>query len=229
VEFLVDPDGGYYLLEMNTRLQVEHPVTEAVVGLDIVAWQLRIAAGEPLSFEQDDVDSRGHAIEARVYAEDPARDFMPSVGRLAHYVAPQGPGIRCDDGVRVGDTIGGHYDAMVAKVIAYGSDRTSAVARLGGALREMVVLGVVTNLPLLQSILEDPQFLAGATHTRFLEDRFAGWQAPGLDADSDWIAAAVAEALGNLAPTAEGGAAVGDGVATHDPWAVADGWRNARP
>ena len=174
VEFLVDETGAFYFLEMNTRLQVEHPVTEAVTGLDLAAWQLRIAAGEALDFEQQDVTLRGHAIECRVYAEDPGASFLPSIGTIGVYRAPRGPGVRCDDGVAGGSVITPHYDAMIAKVIASGADRDAAIQRMRIALSDMVVLGVTTNIPYLGAILDHPAFIEGATDTRFLE-RNPGW------------------------------------------------------
>lgn len=169
VEFILTPDGEFYFLEMNTRLQVEHPVTELICGYDLVHLQIAIAAGQPLPFRQEDVTVRGHAIEVRLYAEDP-RTYLPAVGRVALFVPPQGPGVRVDAGLTSGDEVTVHYDPLLAKIIVAGADRQQAVARLRRALREMAVLGPTTNLPLLQAIAEHPAFAAGATHTGFLSE-----------------------------------------------------------
>ena len=135
VEFLLAPDGSFYFLEMNTRLQVEHPITELVYGIDLVHWQLRIAAGEPLTLRAADLRPRGHAVEARLYAEDPARDFQPTTGILQRFAPPLGPGLRHDIGVRAGDPVSRYYDTLLAKLIVHGADRESALARLAWALR----------------------------------------------------------------------------------------------
>lgn len=167
VEFMLDADGHYYFLEMNTRLQVEHPVTEMVTGLDLVHLQFAIASGEPLPFTQEDLRFRGHAIEVRVYAEDPVT-FLPDTGHLALCDPPSGFGVRVDTGVATGDSVTVHYDPMLAKVIAHGADRLTALKRLRRALDEYAVLGVTTNLPLLRAIVAHPAFAAGESHTGFL-------------------------------------------------------------
>ena len=170
-EFMLDSDGSYYFLEMNARLQVEHPVTELVYGIDLVHWQLRIAAGEPLTISQSDVQPRGWAIETRIYAEDPANDMLPSTGRIGHWIPPEGPGIRLDTGVTAGSVVSHYYDPMLAKLIVYGSDRGAAIARLRTALENFVVDGVATNLPLLLWIARDEDFARGETTTGFLARR----------------------------------------------------------
>ncbi len=173
VEFLLeetDQGARFYFMEVNTRLQVEHPVTEMVTGLDLVQWQLRIAMGEALPFEQHNITTRGHAIEARLYAEDPTHDFAPSLGRLEVWHAPQLPGVRIDSGVERGSVITHHYDPMLAKVIAWGETREHARRRLLQALQQIAVLGVRTNLPFLMEVLTHPDFQAGKLHTRFLHD-----------------------------------------------------------
>lgn len=219
VEFLVDEAGGFYFLEMNTRLQVEHPVTEAVTGLDLAAWQLRIAAGEALDMTQGEITSRGHAIECRVYAEDPAAGFLPSIGPIGVYQPPRGPGIRCDDGVAEGSVITPHYDAMIAKVIAYGEDRHAAIDRARLALSDMVVLGVTTNISYMSAILDHPAFREGATDTRFLERHFADWSAEREIGDDVWVTAAALEVLGLAAGQgASRGGAGGDAARSEDPW-----------
>jgi 3-methylcrotonyl-CoA carboxylase alpha subunit len=173
VEFLLeetDQGARFYFMEVNTRLQVEHPVTEMVTGFDIVQWQLRIAMGEALPFEQHDIILRGHAIEARLYAEDPTHDFAPSLGRLEVWHAPQLPGVRIDTGVERGSVITHHYDPMLAKVIAWGETREHARRRLLQALQQIAVLGVRTNLPFLIEVLAHPDFQEGKLHTRFLQE-----------------------------------------------------------
>ncbi len=170
-EFMLDSDGAYYFLEMNARLQVEHPVTELVYGVDLVHWQLRIAAGEPLRLSQADVQPRGWAIEARIYAEDPANDMLPSTGTIAHWSPPEGPGVRVDAGVTTGSVVSHYYDPMLAKLIVDGADRASAIARLKRSLREFTIGGVATNVPLLLWIARDEAFARGETTTRFLERR----------------------------------------------------------
>ncbi|MCJ7490950.1 MAG: acetyl-CoA carboxylase biotin carboxylase subunit [Dehalococcoidia bacterium] len=171
-EFLLDEDGRFYFLEINARLQVEHPVTELVTGIDLVAEQLRIAAGERLSFGQEDVELRGWAIECRIAAEDPFRDFLPSLGRVDYVSEPAGPGIRVDSALFAGSDIPYYYDPMIAKVLAWGHDRDEAVRRMRRALAEFVVVGIDTNVPLHLRILRDPRFLAGDIHTTFLEREF---------------------------------------------------------
>jgi len=175
VEFLVDGDR-FYFLEVNARLQVEHPVTEMVTGLDLVRCQIEVAAGAPLSFRQEDVRPAGHAIECRIYAEDPERGFMPSPGRILFAREPSGPGIRCDSGIATGSEVTPHYDPILAKVVAHGQNRGAAIARMTRALEETVVLGVATPIELLLDVLESEPFRAGRTHTRFLEEHFAGWK-----------------------------------------------------
>jgi 3-methylcrotonyl-CoA carboxylase alpha subunit len=169
VEFLLDSSGAYYFLEMNTRLQVEHPVTESVMGVDLVRHQLAIAAGERLALRQEDRAPRGHAIEARLYAEDPANGYLPSTGRVLVFAPPQGPGARVDAGVAAGDDVTMHYDPMLAKLIVSGEDRTAAIDRLRRALASFGVLGVATNIPLLTAIAADADFQAGVTDTSYLE------------------------------------------------------------
>ncbi len=169
VEFLLDQDGSFYFLEMNTRIQVEHTITEAVTGIDLVAEQLRIAAGEPLSVPEAPVPV-GHAIEFRINAEDPARDFLPTPGALAAYVEPSGPGVRVDSGVRQDSTISQYYDNLIAKLVIHGRDRDEAIRRGRRALREFTIRGVATTIPAHLRILESETFLGGEVHTRLIED-----------------------------------------------------------
>jgi acetyl-CoA carboxylase biotin carboxylase subunit len=170
VEFLVDGQGNFYFMEMNTRIQVEHGVTEEVTGIDLVQWQLRIAAGEPLPFSQRDVETRGHAIECRINAEDPARNFAPGPGEITLYYAPGGHGIRIDSHVYGGYTVPRYYDSMVAKVIASGPDRATALRRMDTALSGYIIRGVPTTIPYQRAIMRDAHFQRGTFTTRFVEE-----------------------------------------------------------
>src|ERR1700730_8438772 len=174
VEFLVDAERTFYFLEMNTRLQVEHPVTEMVTSLDLVNLQIRIAAGEPLPFRQQDVALRGHAIECRIYAEDPDNNFFPSPGKILERRVPSGPGIRLDDGVYAGWTVPNEYDPMLGKLIAWGSDRDEALARLRRALDEYCASGIKTNVSLFRRIFASRDFQTGAIYTSWLDDFLRG-------------------------------------------------------
>lgn len=191
-EFLLDPlSGDFYFLEMNARLQVEHPVTETVLGLDMVEWQLRIASGEPLTLQQEDIRPRGHAVECRIYAEDPYRDFLPSTGALLRWRPPSGPGLRLDSGVAEGQEVSIYYDPMLAKLTAWGPTRGMSLRRMEVALSQFQVLGVVTNIPLLRAVVGHPQFQKGEYDTGFLE-----WNpaitSPALSGESRSIARALA-------------------------------------
>jgi 3-methylcrotonyl-CoA carboxylase alpha subunit len=170
-EFMLEADGSFYFLEMNTRLQVEHPVTELVYGVDLVQWQLRIASGEVLTLSQDDVRPRGWAIETRIYAEDPANHMLPSTGTITRWSPPEGPGIRVDSGVTTGSEVSVYYDPMLAKLIVFGTDRAHAIARLTGALEDFGIDGVRANVPLLLWIARDEAYRAGDTTTSFLAQR----------------------------------------------------------
>jgi acetyl-CoA carboxylase biotin carboxylase subunit len=169
IEFLVDAKRNFYFLEMNTRLQVEHPVTELVTGLDLVHLQLRVAAGEKLPFRQEDIVLRGHTIECRVYAEDPENNFFPSPGKISRLLRPSGPGVREDSGVYQGWTVPLDYDPMLSKLIVYAADRPAAIVRMKRALDEYFVGGIKTNLQLFRRILEHPDFVAGRIDTGFLD------------------------------------------------------------
>jgi acetyl-CoA carboxylase biotin carboxylase subunit len=168
IEFLADAAGNFYFLEMNTRLQVEHPVTELVTGLDLVQLQIRIAAGEKLPFALEDITVRGHAIECRIYAEDPENNFFPSPGTITSLTEPSGPGIRLDSGIYQGWSVPVEYDPLLSKLIAYGGSRSDAAAKLKRAVDEYTVGGVRTNLSLFQRILREPNFLAGKADTGYL-------------------------------------------------------------
>jgi acetyl-CoA/propionyl-CoA carboxylase, biotin carboxylase, biotin carboxyl carrier protein len=183
VEFLVTGDGEWCFLELNARLQVEHPVTEAVAGVDLVRAQLDIAAGEPLELEQADVDLRGHAIECRLYAEDPAAGFVPATGRLLRWRLPAWPGVRIDAGVREGDEVGVRYDPLLGKLIAHAQDRDACIERMAAALADSVVLGVTTNLGFLRWLLDQPGFRAGEAGIDFVEREWRAELAPELPED----------------------------------------------
>ncbi|MBI3953380.1 MAG: acetyl-CoA carboxylase biotin carboxylase subunit [Chloroflexi bacterium] len=170
IECLTDGHGDFYFMEMNTRLQVEHPVTEAITGVDLVEQQLRVAAGESLNLRQEDIRTQGHALECRIYAEDP-KSFLPSPGRIVKLVEPQGDGIRLDSGVYEGWEVSTYYDPLLAKLVVWGPDRTAAVQRMREALDMYVVEGVKTNIPLLKDVLQHPEFLSGNYTTGFLTTR----------------------------------------------------------
>jgi 3-methylcrotonyl-CoA carboxylase alpha subunit len=170
VEFILGENGEYYFLEVNTRLQVEHPVTEMVTGRDLVRAQLIVAAGGELPFSQADLSQTGHAVECRIYAEDASRGFLPSTGKIARYLPPAGPNIRVDSGVAERNEVSVFYDPMLSKLIVWGRDRTEALSRMRWALDHYVVLGVTTNISLLRDIIEHPEFQAGRIHTHFLAD-----------------------------------------------------------
>jgi acetyl/propionyl-CoA carboxylase alpha subunit len=181
VEFVLDQEGKFYFLEVNTRLQVEHPVTEAVTGLDLVRLQIQIAQGEPLPFRQADLTISGHAIEARIYAEDPLNDFLPSTGTLIRWRESLGAGVRYDSGVESGSEVTIYYDPMLAKVIAHAPTRQEASQRLARALSDMVVFGVRTNLPLLIQVLRHPEFHAGKLNTHFISNHIPLERQPTLE------------------------------------------------
>ncbi len=173
IEFLVDKDRNFYFLEMNTRLQVEHPITEMVTGVDIVAEQLRVARGRQLSYTQDQVSFNGHAIECRINAEDPYNNFLPSTGRITHSLLPTGPGVRIDTGVYPGFEITPYYDPMIAKLIVWGETRAQSILRMRRALEEYRIVGVRTNIPFHQTMMDSHRFMAGQYDTRFVEERFS--------------------------------------------------------
>jgi acetyl-CoA/propionyl-CoA carboxylase, biotin carboxylase, biotin carboxyl carrier protein len=214
VEFIVSADrpDEFFFMEMNTRLQVEHPVTEEVTGLDLVEWQLRVAADEKLAFAQGDIELRGHAIEARVYAEDPARGFLPTGGRVLQVFEPSGIGVRVDSSLLHGTVVGSDYDPMLSKVIAYGADRDEALAQLDQALAQTAVLGVQTNIEFLRFLLADQRVRAGDLDTALLDERLADF-AP-LPAPDDVLAAGGLFRQWALARRARG-----------NPWGAPTGWR----
>jgi acetyl-CoA carboxylase, biotin carboxylase subunit len=231
-EFLLDADGRFYFLEMNTRLQVEHPVTELVTGIDLVQWQLRIAAGERLPFVQEDIVPRGWAIECRITSEDPDNGFLPSIGRVAYLHAPSGPGVRWDGGIEIGSEIGLHYDPMLAKLIVWAPDRDRAVARMHRALLELTVHGVETSRDFHLRVMEDGEFRRGEIEIQWLERRLSSLVRTPPPRDA-LRTAAIAAALvahrdrsGQSTGTSNGTATAGPSHALRDD-AVVDAWKQA--
>jgi len=224
VEFLLDEDGSFYFMEMNTRLQVEHPVTEMITGQDLVEWQLRVASGEPLPCSQQELAIGGHAIEARIYAEDPGRDFLPSIGLLRHLRTPvESAHVRIDTGVRQGDEVSIYYDPMIAKLIVWDTDRAGALRRLRTALADYQVVGVTTNTGFLGSVAAHPAFIAGEMDTGFIErHRNDLFPAP-LPATDHTLALASLDVLLRRSEEARTAArSTGD---PHSPWHLSSGWR----
>jgi acetyl-CoA carboxylase biotin carboxylase subunit len=232
VEFLYE-DGDFYFLEMNTRLQVEHPVTELVTGLDLVHWQLRIASGEALDFGQEDVAWQGHAIECRITSEDPFRSFLPSTGCVEHLEVPAGPGVRWDGGIEEGYEVGLHYDPLLAKLIVHGRDRATAIRRMRRALEELVISGVETSTELHRRVMCEPDFLGGRLTIGYL-DEHPGLTEPDMELDASRVAAVAAALLADRDRArldakrigADGGAGFSAWRAL--PWSHRHGHRGAR-
>ena len=213
VEFLLGPDGGFYFLEMNTRLQVEHPVTELVTGVDLVRTQIQVAEGRPLPWAQDDLQAHGHAVECRVYAEDPENNFMPSLGEILLMNEPAGPGVRVDSGIRQGDEVTMYYDPMIAKLSVHAGTRQNALDRAVAALRNYPVLGVTTNIEYLIAILQEGAFIDGRIHTGFLDEHLPDWNSSRTE-DSDLALALVSVAEHDRI---NGGSQPGNAQAGHGP------------
>ena len=222
VEFIATPAGEFYFLEMNTRLQVEHPVTEMVTGLDLVKLQFAIAAGERLPFAQSEIRQRGHAIECRLYAEDPQNGFLPAIGTLHTFIPPAAPGVRVDSGIGSGDAVSIHYDPMIAKLIVHDRTRADAIRRMQAALEDTVILGTTTNLAFLRALLAHPTFAAGEVDTGFIEAHLSELTRPPDEPllDIALIAAALHDLSGQPAVTHAAA-----GAPTPDPWARSDGFR----
>lgn len=220
VEFILDDQGRFYFLEVNARLQVEHPITELVTGLDLVREQIRIAAGEKLGFGQDDIQPSGHACECRLYAEDPANGFLPAPGPVLAWQPPAGPGVRVDAGVELDSQVSVYYDPLIAKLSTWGRDREQARQRMQAALRQCVVLGPITNGPFLLDVLAHPAFIAGHTHTGFLAEHFQNWQP---DMTTHRSVAALAAALGQTQPRSD--RASTPHSPPPSPWTQLGGWR----
>ena len=220
VEFIVDTNTrDFYFLEMNTRLQVEHPVTEMVTGIDLVQEQIRIAAGEGLTFSQSEINSHGHAIECRIYAEDPASDFLPAAGPVLNFVTPQGPGIRLDTGVASGDRVTVYYDPLMAKLVVHAATREAALRKMGVALSEVNILGLTTNISFLQDVIADSEFQRGEYTTALIEERYGDWnptrEAPELEVF-------IAQALAELTATTKSSHVE---AKLQTPWDRTDGFR----
>ncbi len=221
VEFLVDDAGRFYFLEVNTRLQVEHPITEVTLSQDLVRAQLLVAAGEPLPFSQETLRPHGHAIECRVCAEDPAANFLPSIGTLRRFRPPVGPYIRVDSGVAEGSVVSVHYDSLLAKLVVWGRDRAEAIERTLWALHHFVVLGVTTNIEYLTRVIDLAEFRAGRVHTHFIDEHLRLREPPADVPDEAVVLAAWAAQTVSAGPVGAGGRAdepVG-------PWSTAGGWR----
>lgn len=222
-EFIFDnTTKDFFFMEMNTRLQVEHPVTELVTGQDLVQLQLRIARGEAIPFTQGDLSQRGHALECRVYAEDPGNNFLPATGTVLKFVAPDGPGIRVDSGIKTGDCVTIHYDPMIAKVITSGPTRAAAVNRMIGALRQTVVLGVSTNIPFLLKLLDHPAFAEGKVDTTFVDNHLTELLPQAEDVDP---MALIALALSESSRHQSAAGTVRSDSDPFSPWNRADGFR----
>ena len=224
VEFLLAPDGAFYFMEMNTRLQVEHPVTEMITGLDLVEWQLRVAAGEPLPLVQEDISASGHAIEVRLYAEDPERDFLPAGGVIDHLRFPaETQHVRVDSGVREGDAVGTFYDPMIAKLIVWDTTRPAALRRLRTALAGVQIVGPRTNTAFLSAVAAHPAYAAGEVHTGFIEAHRADLLPAAVPADPRFLALASLDVL--LSRDAEARAAAARSSDRYSPWHSTSGWR----
>jgi acetyl/propionyl-CoA carboxylase alpha subunit len=221
VEFLLDADGKYYFMEINTRLQVEHPITEMITGIDIVRQQIRIAAGEPLGFAQADITGRGHAIECRIYAEDPENGFMPSPGKITYLQEPSGPGIRNDCGVYAGFDVPVEYDPILSKLIVWATDRNQAIARMKNALSQYVILGIKTPIAFLMDVLASETFQEGKTYTDFIATHFEGWQQKTDEADLAVLAYIIDEIAGSRRLQAHSAGTTGPST----PWQTIGNWR----
>jgi acetyl-CoA carboxylase biotin carboxylase subunit len=226
VEFMVDADKNYYFLEMNTRLQVEHPVTEFVTGVDLVKWQLRIASGQELTIEQNHLIQRGHAIECRIYAEDPLHEFLPSTGVIHCIEVPEGVNIRNDSGIELGTEVTSYYDPLLSKLAVHAETRSEAIEKMIWALSNYVVLGVTTNTGFLRKVLAHKEFRNGNITTHFLDDHHELFSPPGLP-DEALISAALAEML-RLAPESAGqeARAVVTAADPYSPWKTSGSWSN---
>lgn len=234
VEFLFAPDGSYYFLEMNTRIQVEHPITELVVGVDLVREQIKIAAGNPIPFKQEDLTQRGHAIECRIYAEDPEKNFLPQSGPLLLIHEPSGPGVRVDSGIYTGSEVSTYYDPILAKLIAYAPNRKAAIERMIRALEDYAILGIRTNIAFLIDALSHPAFEKGETYTDFIARNMPDWPNSGSYVnkhkkitDLCTIAAALIDFKGLARQTAYSASGDGSRQPLPDIWDLIGKWEIA--
>ena len=227
IEFIFDPKtSSYYFLEMNTRLQVEHPITELVTGIDLVQWQIRIAAGEKFPFTQTNFHQHGHAIECRIYAEDPAHGFLPSTGRLLQFIEPRGPGIRVDSGFTIGSEVTHYYDPLLAKLIVHAEKRETAIQRMQTALREFIVHGVVTNIDFMQAVLKHEDFAQGKVSTRWVEKTLES-NSQLFDGETPEIQSLIAAALADVVFVGtKTQTAVSNETDPFSPWKQTGNYRN---
>jgi acetyl-CoA carboxylase, biotin carboxylase subunit len=223
VEFLLEPDGNFYFLEVNTRLQVEHPITEMITGIDLVKKQIEIAAGEPLTLTQHNITAKGHAIECRVYGEDPENSFFPSSGTIQFAKEPSGPGIRCDSGIYSGFTVPVDYDPILTKVAVHSETRKDATNRMIKALSEFTILGITTNVHFLMDILKSDNFHSGETYTDFIESNFADWSSECSDSDKDETIACIVFITDSLLP--KHNLSISSENKLPEPWQTLGNWR----
>jgi acetyl-CoA carboxylase biotin carboxylase subunit len=224
VEFLLDQSGKFYFLEVNARVQVEHPITEAVVGVDLVKQQIRIASGEKLSLRQEELRQRGHAIECRIYAEDPENGFLPCAGKILFAKEPVGPGVRCDSGIWTGCEVSVHYDPILSKLVVWDETREQARRRMASALRQYVILGIKTTIHFLADVMEHPAFAEGRTHTGFIPEHFSDWKLAEGDLSELRIALVAAAALSRSGPAVKTMASAREAFS---PWKSGNRWRIA--
>ena len=224
VEFLLDENKNFYFLEVNARIQVEHPITEFVTGLDLVKWQIRIASGEKLTLKQGELIQRGHAIECRIYAEDPENNFLPSLGKIHVMKNPEGPNIRVDSGIYSGYDVSRFYDPILAKLIVWGEDRETARLRMIQALKDYVVMGIKTTIPYLRDVMLEPDFISGNTTTEFIEKNLSGWK---QKENKELLKAALVAASFHENFQSKTGAASKKSVA-FSPWTALGDWKIGR-
>jgi acetyl-CoA carboxylase biotin carboxylase subunit len=224
VEFLLDKDKNFFFLEVNARLQVEHPVTELTTGTDLVHLQIKIAAGEKLPFKQEDLEQKGHAIECRIYAEDPHNGFLPSSGKILYFKEPQGPGVRHDCGIYSGWDVPIYYDPILAKLIVWAENRESACQRMIKALDDYVILGVQTSIRFLRDLIGHPQFCKGETITSFIQDHFADWTGE-KDSEEMQTLALLAAAFDSMQEISSGRGSQTEKKEVYSPWLSLGKWR----
>jgi acetyl-CoA carboxylase biotin carboxylase subunit len=224
VEFLLDKDKNFYFLEVNARLQVEHPVTELTTGVDLVHQQILIASGQKLPFKQEDFKQRGHAIECRIYAEDPRSNFLPSSGKVLFIKEPKGPGVRHDCGIYSGCDVPIYYDPILAKLIVWAESRESACQRMLTALEDYVILGIKTTIDFLKDVVSHPQFKAGKTTTHFIQQYFYGWEGK-KKTEENLKLALIASAFDSLNQTSAGKGAATMQKEASSPWQTLGKWR----